>query len=257
MAGNNPLPLEVLEFLVENRGRATVSELARGLQVRRNTAYRVVEELERCGWVKTTGRPRQVTPSFRMTHLACGLVRNDRVRNALFPYAVDVATQTGWICHIAFYDDGNAFYSDSMEFVAERLLAYPSGSRVPATCSAPGKILLALQPHEEILRVAARETPRFTARTKTDRTDILEDIRQTRERGYGYAEGETREDIVALAAVVLDETGSPVSALGIGNHLPLPAGEIDTVLPILRRAAERASYELGYRRDLRPRSLVG
>src|SRR5262249_55101413 len=146
MASSNPLPLEVLEFLAQNEGRTTVGALAKALRLRRNTAYRVVEELERAGWVKATGRPRLVTPSLRMTMMACGLVRADRVRNAVFPHAVDVATQTGWICHIATYDDGNAIYTDTVEFVAERLLAYPSGWRLPATCTAPGKILLALQP---------------------------------------------------------------------------------------------------------------
>jgi IclR family pca regulon transcriptional regulator len=257
MAGSNPLPLEVLEFLVQNRGRATVGELASGLRLRRNTAYRVVEELERAGWVKTTGRPRQVTPSIRMTLLACGLVHGDHVRNAVFPHAVDVATQTGWICHIVSYDDGYAVYTDSVEFVAERLLAYPTGTRLPATCSAPGKILLALQPDEEILRVAALETPQYTARTKTQQSEILEDLRLTRERGYGYAEGEVREDFLGVAAAVLDETGSPISALGVGKLLPLPPGAIDPVLPVLKRAAERASFELGYRGDLLQRSLVG
>ena len=36
MAGSNPLPLEVLEFLVENEGRSTVGQLARGLRLRQS-----------------------------------------------------------------------------------------------------------------------------------------------------------------------------------------------------------------------------
>jgi DNA-binding IclR family transcriptional regulator len=51
MAGTNPLPLEVLEFLVLHEGKPTVPELAKALRIRRNTAYRVVDELQRAGWV--------------------------------------------------------------------------------------------------------------------------------------------------------------------------------------------------------------
>ncbi|WP_259363507.1 IclR family transcriptional regulator [Microbacterium esteraromaticum] len=58
------------------------------------------------------------------------------------------------------------------------------GARVPANCSALGKVLLAELDTTEIERVVPRSLPSLTSRSITDRTEFLREVDESRTAGF-------------------------------------------------------------------------
>lgn len=73
------------------------------------------------------------------------------------------------------------------------------GERLPLHATAVGKAILCQLPDEEIEDLLPTKLPRFTARTITDRAQLLDQVRAAREEGMTHADGELSEGLYALA----------------------------------------------------------
>jgi IclR family pca regulon transcriptional regulator len=113
------------------------------------------------------------------------------------------------------------------------------GSRLPAYCSALGRVLLAsLPPEEAEQRVRAMPRRRLTPQTVTDADEVLDLIARCREEGYAGSDGELELGVRSMAVPVYDRSGSTVAAMSIAVRAErMTFAEFrDAFLPALRRA---------------------
>lgn len=118
------------------------------------------------------------------------------------------------------------------------------GSRLPAYCSALGRVLLAgLPPQEARRRVLAMGRQALTPRTIHQAAQVLEIVERCREEGYATNEGELEIDVQSMAVPVCDSEGRVQAALSIAVRLErMSMAEFrEAFLPMLRRA--RATLE--------------
>ncbi|HWJ72265.1 MAG TPA: IclR family transcriptional regulator [Kaistia sp.] len=94
------------------------------------------------------------------------------------------------------------------------------GRRMATFCSAGGRAMLSALPDEEVVEIIAESdlTPR-TPDTITDPARILDEVRKSRERGYGFVVNESAPSEVTVAAPVLDAAGRPVAAVHVAGTL--------------------------------------
>lgn len=91
----------------------------------------------------------------------------------------------------------------------------PLGARLPIHASASSRAILAecdLVVQESQLAAAPRE--RFTEATRTELSELLEELRRTRERGFAICDGEIEAGSFAMAVAIPDPFGSPAWSLG-------------------------------------------
>ena len=82
------------------------------------------------------------------------------------------------------------------------------GGTFPLHASATGKLILAELDDARIEELLPAELPRYTPRTVTSRTALLDEVHQVREQGYAVSrEGltEVKDDIVELGIDVVDQ----------------------------------------------------
>ena len=132
--------------------------------------------------------------------------------------------------------------------VADRLVQ-PSlrvGKRLPAHCTALGKVLLGCAPKglQETYDRQVIATERLEGRTPTTLTDpakLLEHLRMVGGQGYAV-------DVACAAAPVFDAAGRLAAALSVsGPSFRLGAERVASrIAPLVVAVAERLSQGLGY-----------
>jgi IclR family pca regulon transcriptional regulator len=113
------------------------------------------------------------------------------------------------------------------------------GSRLPAYCSALGRVLLAsLPPAEAEARVRAMPRRALTNRTVFEADAVLDVIARCREEGHAGNDGELEIDVRSMAVPVYDRSGATVAAMSIAVRSERMAFVEfrDAFLPALQKA---------------------
>ncbi len=118
------------------------------------------------------------------------------------------------------------------------------GFRLPAYCSALGRVLLAALP-EAAVADYLRRTPlrRVTPATLTDSAAIADAVRTVRDAGFCFADGEAEAGFRSVAVPLRRFDGTVVAALNIGARAEAadPAAMTGRLLEALRRTAAELS----------------
>ncbi|HEY0201012.1 MAG TPA: IclR family transcriptional regulator C-terminal domain-containing protein, partial [Burkholderiaceae bacterium] len=90
------------------------------------------------------------------------------------------------------------------------------GSRVPMYCTGSGRAYLGALPEAEALALVQQaELKMHTPYTRTTVDDIMEDLRQTRQRGYAVNGEELFLGDMTLAAPINNAGGRPIASVHI------------------------------------------
>lgn len=214
-----------------------VSELARRARLSKSTAYRVLGMLERNGVVERAGTRYRLGARLNELGRAVYAPGHERIRDLLLPFLSDLYEVTRQTVHVAALHDTDVVYLAKL--YGHRSVPAPSriGGRLPAHCTAVGKVLLAYDPE-----AAGRLTgplPRLTPRTISDPAQLAAELDRIRREGVAFDEEESQLGLSCVAAVVFGAGGRPVAALSISS----PLGRVDTrrLSADLRRVAATAT----------------
>lgn len=193
-----------------------VSELARRASLSKSTAYRLLATLQRNGFVDRKGSAYRLG---RSLYELGGLVYErypGRLRETLLPFMTDLYERTHEIVHLAVLQDTQVVYLEKLH--GHQRVACPSriGGRVPAYCTAVGKVLLS-HDFEAIDRTLAEGLKPLTPTTITDRYRFIDDLGVIRSSGLAYDDEEAVRALTCVAVPVVDHLGRPVAALSIAG----------------------------------------
>jgi IclR family acetate operon transcriptional repressor len=138
-------------------------------------------------------------------------------------------------------------------FEPDRLLLTQQrvGLRLPAHCTALGKVLVGCSPdgqREAFERTAAGALEARTPQTIVDSDKFLEHIRTVAGQGYALDLEECEAGLVCAAAPVHDASGRVAAAISVSAPRARASEEelIREIAPQVVAAAESLSHELGY-----------
>jgi IclR family pca regulon transcriptional regulator len=131
-------------------------------------------------------------------------------------------------------------------------LGLAPGSRMPAYCTALGKVLLANLPEREQGELLA--SMKLTQRgpnTITSKSALRVELEPIREEGFAVNDQELAEGLHSIAVPVRNEAREVVAAVNLAAHTSMISLEdlVDAQGPHLVSMADRISARLGYRRD--------
>lgn len=231
--------LAVIRSFGPDRPRMTLADIAKRVALPRATVRRSLITLSTLGYIETDGRNFTLSP--KVLALGNSYLASSPLPRAAQPMLERIAETTRESCWAAILDD------DEVLLVAgartNRLLSagLSVGSRLPAYCSALGRVLLAGAPDEKLNAYLGRLTPRsLTARTATQPNNIRRSILDTRTSGYAISDGEVEAGLCSIAVPVKDLQGRTIAAM----NATAPSGRVrrnemvERFLPLLQEAAE-------------------
>lgn len=213
------------------RRQMSLSDVARATDLPRATVRRSLHTLEQLGYLESDGRLFRLTP--KVMSLAAAYLGSGNA--AILQQACDRLCATlDEACSAAVLEGDNAMmiaHASPPRYLAS---APGAGFRVPAFCSALGRVLLAATGREPAGIRA------LTPKTVTDRRELKAILARVTKDGYALADQEVELGFRSLAVPVRRFDGRVVAALNIGIRVEraTPKQMRDLFLPPLLQAAE-------------------
>jgi len=230
-----------------------IADIAEELGMSRSTTHRYVTTL--LGYLEQ-GRSRKYRLGLRVTDLGMSALNSTGLREHVHPFLEELRQRTGYTVGLAVLDGAEILYIDRARSwrrgQREIDLGVHPGSRLPAYCTAMGKVLLAHLP-DGVQRelIAQVKLERNSPSTITSKQELRAELAQIREDGFAVNDQELRLGLHAIAVPVRDESREVTASIGIAaSPEAISLAELtDALSPHLISMASRISSRLGYRRE--------
>ena len=204
------------------------------------TLHRMLQQLESAGLLQREGDGRHYGTGVRLRRLAENLLLNSSLHGARHAVLRALVNELGESCNITALAGGEVVYLDRVETAAPLRFYLHPGSRVPAHCSASGKLFLAeMAPAQRRRLLAHAPLEAYTQRTVTDLDALDEELKRVRRDGYALDNEEFLPGLLC-AAVPVPARGGKRSNLCVAVQAPvvrLTADKALQLVPALQRAA--------------------
>jgi DNA-binding IclR family transcriptional regulator len=238
--------LLVLEHLVD-AGEAGVSEIARDVGVTVGTAHRLVATLVETGFCEQNPVNRKYLPSRKLVMLAQRSRSTLNTREIAHYHLVQLVQLVDEAGNVAILSDGMALYTDKVISEQPFGIEVRVGSRLPAYCTALGKVLLAGLHDDEVSRyMVGQRSSRNRGEDHKPQSDssFKAEIRRVREQGYALDVGEYLPDVSCVAAPISGADGRVVAAMSISAPRSRFQANHDRLVAETRRSADALSQSL-------------
>jgi len=241
--------LAILASFSAERPTLGIAEMASALSMSRSTTHRYAATLAQLGYLEqNSSRRYRLTP--RCADVGLAALGSMSLRECARPYLYELRRETGWTVSLAILDEGEVMLLERLRGwrgLHEIDLRLGSSARLPAYCTAMGKVLLAGLPDSELRDLLVALTPkRHGPNCITAKRALRAELEQVRKQGFGIDDEELIDGLRSLALPVFDGQGRVLGALDLavpgalfeGNELGDEFGNL------LGKAAEGIAEEL-------------
>lgn len=231
--------LLILEKVVKARRPVSASELIEQLGLPKPTVSRILQQLEEEAMLQREPENRRYIPGPRARDFVLDVMSNRAIGAPRHAILKTLSEEIGESCICALHDGDHTVYFDHVETTESFRLQTPIGSKLPLHCTASGKIFLAhmdTAPRRRLLK--ATQLKQFTERTITDPDQLIDQLKTTKDNGFGIDNEEFTSGMVAVAVPIHDATQKVCYTVAV--HAPAARKslqELQQYLPLLRKAA--------------------
>lgn len=241
--------LDLLESFSEETPEIGITELGKRLKLQKNNVFRLLATLESREYIEQN----KLTDNYRLGLRTLELRTNFIHQMSLLPQArpilLNLSHECEETCYVAILKEFRCVYLDVVETPQVVRIVSRVGSRLPAHCTAAGKVQLADLTEQDLERFyATRELTRHTPNTITDPQLLRDHLREIAGQGFAIDDEELEEGVRGVAAPVRNYENRVVGAIIIsGPSMRFSDARIrDELIPLVTRAAGEVSAKLGY-----------
>ncbi|HCT79049.1 MAG TPA: IclR family transcriptional regulator [Micromonosporaceae bacterium] len=209
--------LDILELFLD-RPTLSAPQITERLNLPRTTVHELVTTLVERGYLESvSGAPTKFRLGMRLFQLGSQFAdRLDLVREAQ-ETAGEVAAACDETVHVAVLDGTSVVYVAKVDSTHPVRMVSAVGRRLPAHCTAVGKMLLSAL-NDEALDARYPKSQNLTAMTPrsiVSPTKLRAHLSEIREQGISFDDCESNEAVRCVAAGVYDHTGRMIAAMSI------------------------------------------
>jgi DNA-binding IclR family transcriptional regulator len=233
----------LLEVIAAKDQHVSLQGLVEETGLPKPTLHRMLQQLETAGLLQREVDGRHYSSGVRLRRLAENLLLNNTHHGARHRVLRHLVEEIGESCNITALSGSEVVYLDRVETAAPLRFYLHPGSRVPAHCSASGKIFLAqMSPVQRRRLLAHAPLSTYTPKTITDLDKLELELKRVRRDGFAIDDEEFLPGLVCVAVLVPAASGR--SNLCVAAQAPIMRLTPDKalqLLPALQRAAQALS----------------
>jgi IclR family pca regulon transcriptional regulator len=209
--------LSVLRVFDADHTSLTLSDVARLTGLTRATARRLLLTFERLGYMRADGRHFELTPS--VLDLGYAFLSSVQLPSIAQPFMESLSEQVHESVSASVLDGPEIVYVARVPTKRIMTISLALGSRLPATCTSMGRVLLAGLCDEDLDRLlASAPLVARTERTIVDPARLREVVEEVRRQGWALVDQELEDGVRSIAAPVRDGAGRTVAAINVSTH---------------------------------------
>jgi DNA-binding IclR family transcriptional regulator len=193
-------------------------------------------------------------PSSRAYRIGPGLaelgltaLRDFDIRAVARPHLSRLVDDVSETAHLVMLQGSDVLFLDCVECDAAVRATARTGQRLPAYCTAGGKAQLAQLSEDELTEMYPSERLHgLTEQSITSRTELLREMDKARRDGYATNRRESEADVHAVAAAIVDQTGTVRGAITVsGPPGRMPPAVMRSIAASVRQAAAGVAADIG------------
>ncbi len=206
----------VLEAVSANAAPASMSEIIRITGMTKPTAHRIVNLLMDIGFVERDSTGAGFIEGVNLVDLAHRTLAAAAPRSLRRSILQGLSDETGETSNYGVLSGGEVIYLDRVEAKWPLGLRFDAGSRVPAHCTAIGKLLLSRLPEEQsALLLQNMPYARYTDNTLTSAAALSKALAKIRKDEIGTDNEEFVHGVVCVAVPVIRKDGQCIGGIAI------------------------------------------
>jgi IclR family transcriptional regulator, KDG regulon repressor len=243
--------LDLLEQFHGETDELGVTELSKRLKLHKNNVFRLLATLESRGYIEQN----KVTENYRLglktLELGQTFIKQMGLLRQSKPVLEALVEECNETTYVAILKDFHIIYLDVVETTMTVRVVPRVGSRLPAYCTAAGKVQIAYMSDEELDQyMPTRELEKFTDKTISDRDMLKKQLKVIAEQGYAIDNEELDIGVKCVSAPIRDYTRRIIGAVSIsGPSMRFSDDRIkNELIPLAMRASEEISTKLGFQK---------
>lgn len=223
-----------------------ISEIAEVVGLHKATAHRIVTTLVNYGYLERATDGQKYRLGLELANLGFKVIRRMDLRREALPFMQKLVEEWGETCDLSILDHGRVFYLEVLRSHHALTIAAAVGQRLPAHCTANGKLLLAYLPPAELDAILSQPLESFTASTITSPDVLRTQFKEFRDQGFAVDYEEFELGICAVAAPICNRKGVVIAAIGGPSPTSRMTQErISEIAGAYKEAAKAISHQLG------------
>ncbi|EIW20142.1 DNA-binding transcriptional regulator, IclR family [Pelosinus fermentans] len=252
--------IELLNLLAISSKPLTQLEISQSLGMPKSSTYELIYTLLEKGIVEFDNEDlRTFRLSLKIFEMGMTVLDKTDFHKISRPLLEELSFKTGETVFMAVEDKGAIVYVDRVEKNTSITTSAGLGTRRPMNCTGLGKALLATYSMERVKEIWEMRDQKaiYTNYTIREYNDLIDDLQQTRERGYAIDNREIEDEIFCVAAPIYDRTDKAIGAISIASiYLKMDQKKTETFGKMIMETALAISKRLGFRRNQTYEKLI-
>ncbi len=237
--------LQAFDYQQEELG---VTELANRLGLHKNNVFRLLATLECRGFIEQDKKTGNYRLGIKTFEVATVFLHHFGLRRQARPVLEELVAKSNETAYLAVADGPYVIYV-LMHETSHTVRIFPRlGHRLPAYCTASGKVQLAYESHDRLTQIFRHHPLRkLTESTITSLEALEPHLRAVAGQGYAVDDEELEYGVRCVAAPVRDYSHRVVAAVGLSG--PVSRFSLERIeqelVPLVKEAGIKISQRLG------------
>jgi DNA-binding IclR family transcriptional regulator len=240
--------LQIMGCFDDEHPERGISEIAQVVDLHKATAHRIVTTLVNYGFLERAADGQKYRLGLELTNLGFKVIRRMDLRTEALPFMTQLVQEWDETCDLSIFDQGQVFYIEVLRGNRALNIAAAIGQRLPAHCTASGKLFLAHLPPGELDTILNQPLALYTDKSTTSPDELRKQLEIIHRQGYAIDLEELEVGVCAVAAPIFNRQGTIIAAMSIPSPTSRMTPErIPEIAEALKEATTAVSRRMGSR----------